>query len=160
MTMAQIEENSRCLLREWPKDDRIPFPRDILEMLEDLKKKVRTRDEKREEKTNEERTTREAHTDACPPMNRMPVLFDWVKDVNESNGLSLAIPMNTKLTTRVDEAMAEAPPTLTSPVAYSPRHLSALSSGSKNPWATLSRRHHRHHCPQPPRGLPVPNYAT
>ena len=68
MTVAQIEENSRCLLREWLKDDGIPFPREVLNMLEDLNRKVRTRDEKRE-KTSKEKTTREAHMDVCPPMN-------------------------------------------------------------------------------------------
>ena len=38
------------------KDDCIPFPREVLAMLEDLKNKVRTRDEKRE-RTSEEKTT-------------------------------------------------------------------------------------------------------
>ena len=57
VTLVQIEENLQCLLCEWLKDDSIPFPRAVLGMLKDLKKKVRTRDEKREEKTNEEKTT-------------------------------------------------------------------------------------------------------
>ena len=49
MTLEQIKENIRCLLCEWLKDNGIPFPREVLGMLEDLKRKVRTRDEKREE---------------------------------------------------------------------------------------------------------------
>ena len=35
------------MLREWPKDNGIPFPREILKILQDLKSKVRAQDEKR-----------------------------------------------------------------------------------------------------------------
>ena len=47
VTLEQIDENTRCLLREWPKDNGIPFPREILKILQDLKLKVRAQDEKR-----------------------------------------------------------------------------------------------------------------
>ena len=76
-------------------------------------------------KANKEETTREVNANKHPaeddPTNQTPMLFDWAKDVDESNGLSLAIPTDTKPTTRVDKAMAEAPPTPTSPVADVPR---------------------------------------
>ena len=48
--MKQIEENTQCLLREWPKDDGIPFPTEVLDMLNDLRMKVRSRDEERARK--------------------------------------------------------------------------------------------------------------
>ena len=35
------------MLREWPKDNRILFPREILKILQDLKSKVRAQDKKR-----------------------------------------------------------------------------------------------------------------
>jgi hypothetical protein len=47
VTVEQIDENSRRLLREWPKEDGIPFPREILETLRDLKLKVLARDAER-----------------------------------------------------------------------------------------------------------------
>ncbi|KIM77755.1 hypothetical protein PILCRDRAFT_91035 [Piloderma croceum F 1598] len=36
VTLEQIDENTRRLLREWPKDDGIPFPMEILKVLRDL----------------------------------------------------------------------------------------------------------------------------
>ena len=51
MTSEQIEENTRCLLHEWPKDDGIPFPREVLDMLETLKTRVRSRDKEKAWKT-------------------------------------------------------------------------------------------------------------
>jgi hypothetical protein len=47
VTLQQIDENTRRLLREWPKDDGIPFPMEILEVLRDLKLKVLARDAER-----------------------------------------------------------------------------------------------------------------
>jgi hypothetical protein len=47
VTLEQIDENSRRLLREWPKEDGIPFLRENLEMLRDLKLKVLAQDAKR-----------------------------------------------------------------------------------------------------------------
>ena len=47
VTLEQINENTHHLLREWPKDNGILFPREILKILQDLKSKVRARDEKR-----------------------------------------------------------------------------------------------------------------
>src|SRR5882762_2451917 len=47
VTLKQIDEHSRRLLREWPKEDGIPFPREILEMLRDIKLKVLARDAER-----------------------------------------------------------------------------------------------------------------
>ena len=51
MTLEQIEENSQHLLHKWPKDNRIPFPREVLEMLRDLKTKVRLKDKEKAQKT-------------------------------------------------------------------------------------------------------------
>ena len=51
VTLEQIEENMRHLLHEWPKDDGIPFPREVLDTLEELKAKVRSRDEEKAQKT-------------------------------------------------------------------------------------------------------------
>ena len=51
MTLEQIKENTRRLLREWPQDNGIPFPREILEVLRDLKLKVRARDAKKNQIT-------------------------------------------------------------------------------------------------------------
>jgi len=44
VTLEQIDENTWRLLREWPKDNRTPFPMEILEVLRDLKLRVRARD--------------------------------------------------------------------------------------------------------------------
>ena len=44
VTLEQIDENTRRLLREWPKDNGTPFPMEILEVLRDLKLRVRARD--------------------------------------------------------------------------------------------------------------------
>ena len=51
VTLEQIEEKTRRLLCEWPKDDGIPFPKEVLEMLRDLKTKIMIRDEERTQKT-------------------------------------------------------------------------------------------------------------
>ena len=157
VTVVQIEENLRCLLCEWPKDDRVPFPRDVLEMLEDLKKKVRTRDEKRK-KTSKEETMRERCTDAHPmeddPTNRMPMPFNWAKDVDESTGVSPVVSMDMRPTKHVNTVMI--PP----PAIYGPRDLSALCTGTRNLWGTLSCCHHCHHHPQPPRDPSAPSSAT
>ena len=51
VTSEQIEENMRWLLHEWLKDDGILFPREVLEMLRNLKMKVRSRDEEKARKT-------------------------------------------------------------------------------------------------------------
>ena len=47
VTLKQIDEHSRRLLRDWPKEDGIPFPREILETLRDIKLKVLARDAER-----------------------------------------------------------------------------------------------------------------
>jgi hypothetical protein len=44
VTLEQIDENSHQLLQEWPKEDGIPFSREILETLRDLKLKVLAQD--------------------------------------------------------------------------------------------------------------------
>ena len=49
--LEQIEEKTQCLLCEWPKDSGIPFPKEVLEMLRDLKTKVKIRDNERARKT-------------------------------------------------------------------------------------------------------------
>ena len=47
VTLEQIDENTRRLLWEWPKDNGTPFPMEILEVLRDLKLRVRARDAKK-----------------------------------------------------------------------------------------------------------------
>ena len=47
VTLEQVKEKTRCLLHKWPKDDGILFPREVLDMLETLKVKVRSRDEEK-----------------------------------------------------------------------------------------------------------------
>jgi hypothetical protein len=44
MTLEQIDENTRRPLQEWPKDNGTPFPMEILEVLRDLKLRVRAQD--------------------------------------------------------------------------------------------------------------------
>ena len=56
--------------------------------------------------------------------------------------------------------MAEAPVVPTPPVANGPRDLSALRSGTRNPWGSLSRRQHRHRRSQSPREPSTPSSAT
>ena len=181
VTLEQIEENMRHLLHEWPKDDGIPFPREVLDTLEELKAKVRSRDEEKAQKTkpltmanppaeipdqqanatqegqvkgepNEERTMMVMYTDAHPTEESTGQMtpFNWAKDIDESISLSPAISMDTKSTMCIDKAMAEAPAVPTLPVEYSPHDLSALCSGTRNPWGTLSCCHHHHHHSQPP----------
>ena len=60
VTSEQIKENTRRLLHEWPKDDGILFPREVLDMLETLKVKVRLSDKEKTRKT-------EPLTMASPP---------------------------------------------------------------------------------------------
>ena len=45
--LEQIEEKNRRLLHEWPKDNGIPFPKEVLEMLRVLKTKIKIRDNER-----------------------------------------------------------------------------------------------------------------
>ena len=45
--LEQIEEKTRRLLHEWLKDDGIPFPKEVLKMLRDLKMKIKIRDNER-----------------------------------------------------------------------------------------------------------------
>ena len=47
VTLEQIDENSCRLQRDWPKEDGIPFPAEILEMLRALRVAVITRDARR-----------------------------------------------------------------------------------------------------------------
>jgi hypothetical protein len=47
VTLEQIDKHSRRLLQDWPKEDGIPFPREILETLRDIKLKVLARDAKK-----------------------------------------------------------------------------------------------------------------
>jgi hypothetical protein len=44
VTLEQIDENTWRLLREWPKDNGTPFLMEILEVLRDLKLRVKARD--------------------------------------------------------------------------------------------------------------------
>ena len=84
---------------------------------------------------------------------------DWATDINESNGLSPVVSMDMRPTEHIDKATTEVS-TLPLLVAYGPHDLSALCSGTQNPWATLSHRHHRHHRPQPPHEPSVFNSTT
>ena len=179
VTLAQIEENTRRLLCEWPKDDSVPFPTEVLDMLNDLRMKVRSRDEERARKikplmmadppteipaqranttlgtartttpeslvntkANEEETTRETNAKEYPaednPTNRTPALFDWAEDVDAHLANTAASNQPSRL----------------------PRDFSALRSGTRNPWATLSRRHNHHHRLQPPCDLSALTSAT
>ena len=45
--LEQIEENTQHLLCEWPKDDGIPFPNEVLGMLDSLKTEVKARDKEK-----------------------------------------------------------------------------------------------------------------
>ena len=45
--LEQIKEKTRRLLHEWLKDDGIPFPKEVLKMLRDLKMKIKIRDNER-----------------------------------------------------------------------------------------------------------------
>ena len=74
--------------------------------------------------------------------NQTPVLFDWAMDINKSNGLSPVVTMVMKPTVHVNKVMAKAPPAPTLSVVYGPWDLSALCSGTQNPWGTLSHCHH------------------
>ena len=51
MTLERNKENTQHLLHEWPKDDDVLFPREVLDMLETLKVKVRLRDKEKAWKT-------------------------------------------------------------------------------------------------------------
>ena len=51
VTLEQIEEKTRRLLCEWLNDNGIPFPKEVLEMLRDLKMKIMIRDNERARKT-------------------------------------------------------------------------------------------------------------
>ena len=51
MTLEQIKEKTRHLLCEWLKDNGIPFPREILKMLRNLKTRVRSKDEEKTQRT-------------------------------------------------------------------------------------------------------------
>ena len=89
--------------------------------------------------TNKE-TTGEECTDAHPtdddPTNQMPTPLDWAKDVDESNRVRPVVSMDMRPTEYVDKVM------IPLPVPYGPCDLSALWSGTQNPWGTLSHCHH------------------
>ena len=82
--------------------------------------------------------------------------LDWARDVNEAVGLS-PISMDMESTVQVNKAMAESLVVPTLSITYGPRDLSALCSGTGNPWGSLSHRHHRHHRFQSPRDPSTPN---
>ena len=82
--------------------------------------------------------------------------LNWAKDVNESIGLS-PISTDTKSTIHVEKPTAKAPVVPTLPAAYGPHDLSALCSGTQNPWSTLSHCHHQHHRSQSPCDLSTPS---
>ena len=93
---------------------------------------------------DEERTTKVMHTDTHPTdesTGRTPMPLNWAKDVDESVGLS-PVSTDTKSTVHVEKPMAEALVVPTPPVANGPHDLSALCSGTQNPWSSLNCRHH------------------
>ena len=97
---------------------------------------------------NKEETMRKECTDTHPvednSTNQMPMPLNWAKDVDESVGLS-PIYMDTKSTVHVEKSMAKTPVVPTPPATYGPHDLSALCSGTQNPWSTLSHCHCQHH---------------
>ena len=71
---------------------------------------------------------------------------DWAMDVDESNGLSLVVSMDTRPTEHVNKVMTEAsilPPLVT----YGPHNLSALYLGTQklSATATIDTTVHSHH---------------
>ena len=116
--------------------------------------KTTTREGQARGETNEERPTREACTDGHPmeddPTNRTPMPLNWAKDVDESYGVRPVVSVDMRPTEYIDKA------TIPPPVPYGPHDLSALYSGTQNPWSSLSHCHHRHHRSQPPRNTSTP----
>src|ERR1700733_161808 len=68
VTLKQIDENTRQLLWEWPKDNGTPFTMEILEVLRDLKLRVRARDaEKKCSMTVSADTNTDTASASCTP---------------------------------------------------------------------------------------------
>ena len=106
---SKLKKNTQWLW-EWSKVDGIPFLREVLENLRDLKVKIRTRDERRawmvtspalpkmsmkgpinkiinlESQLREENGS--THLARCIPADQTARSFDWVTEVNSSIGLS------------------------------------------------------------------------
>src|ERR1700683_3365882 len=79
VTLEQIDENTRRLLREWPKDNGTPFPMEILEVLRDLKLRVRARDvEKMISATVSEATKTATAAAICTPAPAYLVVIDTI----------------------------------------------------------------------------------
>ena len=77
VTLEQIDENTRRLLREWPKDNGTPFPMEILEVLRDLKLRVRAQDaEKMCSATVSEATNTDTAAAICTPAPAYLVVID------------------------------------------------------------------------------------
>ena len=77
VTLEQIDKNTRRLLWEWPKDNGTPFPIEILEVLRDLKLRVRARDvEKMCSATVSEATNTDTAAAICTPAPAYLVVID------------------------------------------------------------------------------------
>ena len=160
VTLEQIDENTRRLLREWLKDNGIPFPREILKILQDLKSKVRVQDEKRAQvpvslkpanlpaegpeivTTTSEKVEREEGDERAGDTNDV-IMMSWSTDHLHST-------MNNQ---------PYSPTTIPNTPTHAPQDLSTLRSGIQNPWDTLSHHHHCHHHPQLPCSSSTPNSA-
>jgi hypothetical protein len=66
-TLEELKQTSQRLQRDWPKEDGIPFPAEILETLRGLKAAVITRDAKRSTVITPVRTVQGASPDSTQP---------------------------------------------------------------------------------------------
>jgi hypothetical protein len=82
---------------------------------------------------------------------RQSTPFDWATDVDKSFGPAPILFDNCTPTAHVDTSVNPAPTVLVTPVlstVHSPRDLSALCSGMKNPWSSIQRRHSHSRTPR------------
>jgi hypothetical protein len=73
-------------------------------------------------------------------MAKTPVPFDWATDVDETVGAVTVAPV--ALPVALVDHVYTKHITFT-PMSRAPRDFSALRSSTRNPWGSLSRRHHR-----------------
>jgi hypothetical protein len=154
VTLEQIDKNTRRLLREWPKDDGIPFPMEMLEVLRDLKLKVRARDEQRVRTA-----TPLAPVDVSPGVDRhnspFPIIVDHTATASAPPNISFdayttAQPeqlysLLTATAPTANDATADQPETITKPFGPADYSLEDIDEVLRK----IGKRYRKH-------GVPVP----
>jgi hypothetical protein len=134
VTLEQIDENSCRLQRDWPKEDGIPFPPDMLETFSALKVAVIARDTRQAEaaalkKAEKKRRLREkratVHISASPTVIANPpataTIVSTAPTTADCSPNRIGVDITTAISKPCTNASAPPPPNI-SPDAYSTAH--------------------------------------